>query len=127
MPISPDKLLPWLALAIAAGIPALSSAQEAGCQSISINMDRLACYDKAARRLSPTPSATRGDSSSEGKGLKNELVTDTPDQIERQGTNGSALTDSWELNAESKRGVFVLRTYKPIYIMPLSFTNKVNQ
>ena len=127
MPLNPEKLLPWFVLAIAAGMPAFSSAQEAGCQSISINTDRLACYDKAARRISPTPSDPRGDGSSEGNGLKNELVTDTSDEIKRQGSNGSALTDSWELNAESKRGVFVLRTYKPIYIMPLSFTNKVNQ
>lgn len=102
-----EPLFPLLVLAIAAAMPAFASAQEAGCQSIANNADRLACYDKTARRISPEASASAGASAPEG--------------------HGSALTDRWDLNPDNKRGVFVLSPYKPIYIMPLSFTNKVNQ
>ncbi len=63
----------------------------------------------------------------EATGLKDQLATFHSTENDRQRSQGSALTDSWELEAPSKRGVFVLRPYKPMYILPISYTDNVNR
>jgi phospholipase A1 len=104
-------------------LPAPSAAQETGCRSIVSNMERLACYDRSELPASPASAAVAPD----GDGSKDKLATFRAGENDRQRSQNSALTDSWELDAASKRGVFVLRPYKPMFILPLSYTNKVNQ
>ena len=55
------------------------------------------------------------------------VATFSSDEIGRQSSQVSALTDSWELTPASKRGIFVLRPYKPMYILPVSYTDNLNK
>jgi len=91
---------------------------------------RLACYD---RRFGAPPAAAASSAS----------ATDTMSQVqihapERPDTHivasdlarssaRSPLDQRWELDPQSKRGTFVLRAYKPVYVLPVLWTNKVNQ
>ena len=40
--------------------------------------------------------------------------------------NGSLQDSRWELNRASKRGVFQVRAYKPVYLAPLSWASNRN-
>mgnify|MGYP003582558088 FL=1 len=37
------------------------------------------------------------------------------------------LTERWELDTTSVRGTFLLTPYKPMYVLPLRWTNKPNE
>ena len=38
-----------------------------------------------------------------------------------------SLSETWELNHYDKKGTFKLNSYKPFYIMPLHWSNRINQ
>lgn len=116
-----------LVLAVTAGLSGLSGAQDVECRTIASNVDRLACYDRASPPVPPSPADPAGSSVSGERGQKDRLSTFISSEHDRQLSQGSVLADHWELDAASKRGTFVLRPYKPIFILPLSRTDKVNQ
>jgi phospholipase A1 len=115
--------------------PTLAAAQPGDCHLIADNMERLACYDSTAPRsaLRATPGVK--EALSETPAVKDRMATATPvDQFapreperERERTQSAFLNESWELEPESKRGVFEIRPYKTLYIMPFSFTNNINK
>lgn len=134
MPISSGRLLCALALAVLAGLPTLAVAQQKACPGIASNAERLACYDRAALLVVVPDPATAGEVSEltapaapAERGLKDRLATFNSGENDRLRSQGSMLADAWELDAASKRGVFVLRPYKPIYILPISYTTSTNQ
>ena len=116
-------------LVLAAGLPALAVAQDVSCPAIASNADRLACYDRASLLSIPAPAPASAPDLVEPpeRGLKDRLATFNSSENDRLRSHGSTLTDHWELEAASKRGVFVLRPYKPIYVLPMSYTDNVNQ
>ena len=105
-------------------LPTFSSAQPSDCRSIVSNTERLACYDSKAPPLDALPPETNGADSGR---MKDKLATFASDENDRQRSQGSALTDSWELSPASKRGIFKLRPYKPMYILPVSYTDNINK
>lgn len=121
----PSSRLPFLALA--AALPLHAFAQDpAQCAGLD-DASRLACYDalfagKAAAGAPAkpiTPPAARNEPSAldavattpSGKGL----------------AAGDYLTKFWELDPDSKRGTFVVRTYQPNYLLPAHFTTNINK
>jgi phospholipase A1 len=132
MPIPSTRLFGALALA---ALPALCAAQDAACPAIASNAERLACYDRASLLAIPVPAAGSDDAARAAsdaaapaeRGLKDKLATFSSNENDRLRSQGSMLADSWELDAATKRGVFVLRPYKPMFILPLSYTDNVNR
>ena len=117
---SARKTVVYLALVAVFGwLPTLAFAATQACSAIVVDAERLACYDSIAH-----PNEVKELTSSVDKPT---AATHIADEKVRQKVQASALTDSWELDADSKRGGFVLRPYKPIYILPLSYTNNVNE
>ena len=101
------------------GLPMLAHAATAACSAIAVNTERLACYDSIAHPKDDKDAVAVPD--------KPTAATHITDEKVRQKVQSSAMTDSWETVADSKRGAFVLRPYKPIYILPLSYTSDVNE
>ena len=118
------RYLPSAVLSALVFLPAFSRAQQPDCRSIVSNTERLACYDSKAPPLGTLPAEAGAPGSDEAK---DRLATFAPGENDRQRSQGSALTDSWELSPASKRGVFTLRPYKPMYILPVSYTDHINK
>lgn len=72
------------------------------CAKIGDNTERLACYDNAVGRpYQEAPAAPQSDN--------------------------SPLSARWELDAEDKRGTFLIRPYKPTYLLLARWTNSPNR
>lgn len=127
MSIAPLRKFRLLVLVATLGWPALSSAQDIECRTITSNFERLACYDRAAPPIVPLPAEPAGSGASAERGLKDRLSSFISSEHERQLSQGSVLADFWELDAASKRGTFVLRPYKPMFLLPISRTDNVNR
>ena len=127
MPNFFGRLSAALVFSAVAWFPAPALAQDASCPAIASNAERLACYDHASLLAIPVPATTTDVKAPAERGLKDRLATFNSGENDRLRSHGSALTDQWELDEASQRGVFVLRPYKPIYILPVSFTDRVNQ
>lgn len=108
-------------------LPVQSCAQELSCRSIASNSERLACYDNAALRSTADAAVVAGVTPAEGSDLKHRRPAFTTAENNQSDTTASSVSDRWELDPASKRGIFVLRPYKPMFILPFSYTNRVNQ
>ena len=123
------------------------------CRAIETDASRLACYDAVFGR-SPSDtraadaeanaartsldqqqaakaqqSATQDAESDEHRWLGAWFRTDDPmlrEALANAG-KGSLLDSRWELAKDSKLGVFQLRGYKPLYLMPVFWTSDKNE
>ena len=120
-------LLGALALGAICALPAPAIAADAECRTIASNTERLACYDRAAPPVSAPPAAAPAHEAQSERGLKDRLSTFVSGEHDRELAQGSTLGDNWELDSASKRGRFVLRPYKPMFVLPVSHTDHVNQ
>ena len=125
MSIYSPHLIARLLLPAILMMPVTSFAQSADCPSIASNSERLACYDLASRRPVPMEMAQENLDRQTSSDLSDKPATyvlsePAPTQI-------SALADRWELDVSSKRGILDIRPYKPVYILPVSYTDHVNK
>ncbi len=139
-----------LALCAAATTPAVAAQEIAArpasadaCLAIASNAQRLACYDAALGYAAPTPqeadlaaeaaevAATTTAAQPETPAarvaelFRRDLDPDARTAIANAG-RGSLLDSRWELAKDSKLGIFQLRAYKPVYVLPGFWTSKVN-
>ncbi|QQP97637.1 phospholipase A [Lysobacter enzymogenes] len=155
MPYSRSVLLTALAAA-----PLLASAQTAptpatpeACLAITVDADRLACYDAALGRQGggvrqADIAAKEAKAIQQNLELSDELAGkpkagvveraraaagggvfahDAPlnDAIANAG-KGGLLDSRWELAKDSKLGLFNFRAYKPVYLLPVFWNNDPN-
>jgi phospholipase A1 len=103
-----------IALALQAG-SAMAAEPPAACADESDDRLRLACYDKAYKRLK----------------AGSEKVSDA--QIESQVAasdserESSVMLKTWELGLTDKRKTFVVRTYLPNFFLPMHYTSGINR
>lgn len=123
------------------------------CRAIETDASRLACYDAVfGRRPSDTRAAdaeaTAARSSLDQQQIQQEskageagtehrehrrlgawFRTDDPmlQEALANAGKGSLLDSRWELAKDSKLGVFQLRGYKPLYLMPVFWTSDKNE
>ncbi|MFZ4758521.1 MAG: phospholipase A [Burkholderiaceae bacterium] len=101
----------------AASPPAL-----AVCAALADDRARLECYDRAAGRgapaaaVPPAPLAPAPALDPVAKQVRDE-----------RRALGSTLGERWELDPDTKQGRFVLRPYKPMYVLPVRWSSSVNQ
>lgn len=108
------------ALAVALPLHA-ADAEVAACRTIQDDAERLACYDRAT-----APEAPTGSTPAEAQPARRELGSVSGEQEERRRRLGASLTDRWELVEDSRRGAFVLRPYKPMYLLAANRTDHTN-
>lgn len=155
MPYSRRVLATALAVSplLAQAQPAPQAATPQACMAISVDADRLACYDTAVGRESGD--VRQADiAAREAKAIQKNLevgdeiagapkpgVTerarravagsvfshDEPltDAIANAG-KGGLLDSRWELAKDSKLGVFNFRAYKPVYLLPVFWNDNPN-
>ncbi|MFT4197827.1 MAG: phospholipase A [Pseudoxanthomonas sp.] len=138
---------------LSAALPALALAQTAqfdpatveACQSVESDAARLACYDQAVGRSAPGPrqaDAAADQAKTRADAQKQQAAADARDRRLRAGAvfatdsqdldalanagKGSLLDGRWELAKDSKLGVFQMRAYKPVYLLPAFWTSRVN-
>ena len=124
------------------------------CVAISVDADRLACYDAAMKRGTPDTSAADKAAIDaratkeviqqyerlelEGLPAKERTRRVVSDLFRKEGGTvfderianagkGSMLDSRWELAKDSKLGVFNFRAYKPVYLLPAFWTSKPNE
>jgi len=111
----------FLALCVFGAFSTLTTAQETTCRLIANDSERLACYDQA---LPPKTADAIAPDTIEKKVQPPSLSTG---EASKQHVLVSSLTERWDLDAANKRGTFVLLPYKPIFLLPFTFTDHVNE
>ena len=115
-----------------AGPPVLEA-----CVAIEIAADRLACYDRVAQRVAPTPEEADAAAAQaqavvadapEAAGTSSDVFPhdDDPRRALANAGRGSLLDSRWELAADSKLGTFNMRAYKPVYLLPAFWSSNPN-
>jgi len=132
-------------LALAAG-PVVAQTVPASCAAIVDDAMRLACYDRTVGRVPPVVPAAAGSaapaagSAAPGSGSAAPAAAPTApaatgltpqeaaklERDERRARGGS-LGERWELDPGTKQGRFLLRPYKPMYVLPVRWSDDPNQ
>ncbi|MET0655306.1 MAG: phospholipase A, partial [Pseudoxanthomonas sp.] len=135
--------------AIAQAAP--EAATPEACVAIEADATRLACYDQALGRAAGDTQAADAAAELAADLAKRERENKAPadeaplrdrarhrlgsvfgndDQYAEARANagkGSLLDSRWELARDSKLGVFQMRAYKPVYLLPGFWTSNVNE
>lgn len=98
--------------------PVLAADSTAGCMSESDDRLRLACYDKINGRKAEPPKPPV---------LAADAVATQPVATIDTGRASSGMVKAWELSQNDKRDSFIVRTYKPNFILPVHVTSNVNR
>jgi phospholipase A1 len=93
------------------------------CTAIGDNAQRLACYDNAthrgdreAQRAADEQIRATGVFAQPDGGAHASAASATPSLLDRR----------WELDPSSKLGTFNLRSYRPVYVLPVFATSRLN-
>lgn len=132
------------ALALAGLLPAaraqdpvlLMPAQISACTAETDDAKRLACYDQLHRRV-PTPAPLPADAALPPavRGLAEARRSDAQAEADparesgeatRRAVLGSTLDERWELEPRYRLANFLPRPYKPVYLLPITWSPKVN-
>ena len=118
-------IIVWLALLggpVVADEVTASAAKSAQntCAAETADNLRLACYDRFFKRpgenaAPPVPVATV------------DAVSTEPAPKVDAGLASSGMAKAWELGDDDKRGVFVVKTYLPNFLLPLHYTSSINR
>lgn len=131
----------------AEAIAPTSPASAEACVALASNADRLACYDrlfKAPTIIQPeTPVVEpvfaaspvvveRASEASQPESFRDKVVQKVSDlhilgAAPKFDPNVSLLDRRWELSEESKLGVWNIRAYQPVYLLPVFWTSNKNE
>ncbi len=105
-----------LALATLFALTTAQAADLSDCKRIADDRRRLACYDTVLERVAPPAD----DVTMEQSGPV------AMDRVKARDSIGGSLSQRWELATEDKRGTFLFRPYKPVYLLPLRWSDSPN-
>jgi phospholipase A1/A2 len=139
------------AIAVSSTAMAQAPATPEACLAIETDATRLACYDQALGRTASDTQAADAAAEVAAELAKQERKAAVPEEgatlreraRQRLGSvfgnddqyaearanagKGSLLDSRWELAKDSKLGVFQMRAYKPVYLLPAFWTSNVNE
>jgi phospholipase A1 len=102
-------------------------AADTGCRQILKDSERLACYDQASGRTAPIailpPDQVSEKNASEASQA---ALKDAQYEKIRQERVGSNMVERWELDSSKSLGSFLPRPYKPMYVLPVTYTSEIN-
>ena len=115
------------------------------CAVLSMDNERLACYDRFFGRETPAPPPEREVAAAPESAQPDEELPPVeraqrfmaelfdydrdpgdPEHVANAG-RGGLLDSRWELAKGSKLGTFNFRAYKPVYLLPAVWSSSVNQ
>jgi phospholipase A1/A2 len=121
-----------LLLALAAAFPAAATAQDpAACAGLD-DAPRLACYDAIYRK--PATAGNAAVPANPGQ-ISPPSARNEPSALQEVATTPSGkglaaddyLAKFWELDPGTKRGTFVVRTYRPNFLLPAHYSSNLNK
>ncbi|WP_310389696.1 phospholipase A [Roseateles sp.] len=112
------KKLPLLSLSFSALAPLAATAQS--CNEIPLDTERLACYDRAAGRpaVALAPAAVAAPAPAPAPTA---TATRAPTKWV-----GQSFSERFELDPETKDGLFRVKPHLPVYILAMSWRDNVN-
>ncbi|MFZ6749191.1 phospholipase A [Undibacterium sp. Ren11W] len=121
------KLLCPTTLFVLTMLSGQATAIDTGCKHILKDSERLACYDQASGRLAPVSISApdQADERAVSEASK-EAAKEAQYEKIRQERVGSNMVDRWELDSSKSTGSFLPRAYKPMYVLPLTYTSDIN-
>ena len=109
-----------------AGAAAAQTAEElARCRDIVDANERLRCYDALARTVLPPPATTLTEPP-QPLPLERDDPRSALSPTGKAGEGRSLLSQRWELDREDKYGTFKFTYYRPNYILPALWSDRVN-
>jgi phospholipase A1 len=96
---------------------AAEPADLAYCAQMKGARERLQCYDAAAGRVEPKP---------EAEPLK-QLSAVPPPKPEPGAVLPTALSERWELDPETKQGLWTVRPHRPMFFLPVRYSDNPNE
>lgn len=117
----PNALLQATLLTLMAGTSLTAQANE--CASISDNMKRLACFDSLFPGQPVTPEKP-GSNAATGEASQPNIANEARLKLPTKTT--SRMSDEWDLDSNTSRKSFELRTYKPTYLLLGTYTDHIN-
>ncbi|CAN5771311.1 phospholipase A [soil metagenome] len=107
-------------------------AQENSCGKLLDNTERLACYDLIYGRrelvvvppAEPLKTAALAEVQTEQQVVT--IVKDAQYEQIRRERLGSTMSERWELDASKSAGIFLPRPYKPMYVLPVTYSSRIN-
>lgn len=123
-------------------VPAANTEQLAACVALEGDAERLACYDRMlGRSVEATAAADAAAAEARAHRLDKTLTQPStrsidmfPETDDAQAQDalanagrGSPLDSRWELAKDSKLGLFNMRVYKPMYLLPGFWSSNVNE
>jgi phospholipase A1 len=121
-PVALGALMVGAGLHAQTDVPPVEGAALQRCAAIDDAAQRLSCYDGLAGRgvRGPAPAmATEGPVAPAAQVLPTEGSPLRP--------SGSFLTRYWELDRASKRGTFNFIGYRPNFMLPVHYTDRINR
>ena len=119
-----------LAFALFVGLGGSAAAQTAEdlarCRDIVDANERLRCYDALARAVSPPPATTLTEPP-QPLPLERDDPRSALSPTGQAGEGRSLLSQRWELDREDKYGTFKFTYYRPNYILPVLWSDRVNR
>jgi len=124
-------------LAALAILPAAAAGSEA-CRDIAADSERLACYDRAAGRAAPAatlPAAVPVPAVSPvpaaapvapPASVQPEASPATSGWFPDDNYTPQTFVQRWQLDPGTKDGVFKVKPYQPVYVLPVSWRKNVN-
>ena len=115
------------AAAMAAGIES--------CLEIAADAERLACYDRAAGRGTPAPAAAAPASPAPAApvaagaplpGAQPRKNAAASGWFEDDNYKPQTFAERWELDPDTQDGIFRIKAYQPVYLLPVSWRRNVN-
>ena len=121
-------------VAASAPAPSVQRLTMADCATIGPAADRLACYDNLAGRAPADPApaaAVAPPTPADGSAVPATSVLapkDTPlAPANSPAGEQSLLSKYWELDPQDKRGTFNFVGYRPNYVLPARYTDRINR
>lgn len=125
-----------LAPAIAFGqdMNSVEPATPAACAAVESDPARLQCYDRAVGRersataIAKTQAEVDAYDALDASLRPNSVRNEAEDRVASRLSAGelSPLDRRWELSSNSKLGTFNLRAYRPVYLLPASWSSRPN-
>ncbi|MBT9491008.1 MAG: phospholipase A [Paucibacter sp.] len=118
------KTLETLSFGLAALALSPLAAMAQSCTDIALDSARLACYDRAAGR--PVPDAV---AAAEPAALPAPAPVPVPATPESRPTKwtGQTFSERFQLDPETKDGLFKVKPHLPVYVLPISWRQNVNR
>jgi len=97
------------------------------CAEVVSNAERLVCYDKVFKSNNTAVESLEVFAQSQSNTQQEPAMQVKSDVMVPKPSTTSLLDQRWELTEETKKGVWHISPYQPVYVLPVFWTTKKNE